>query len=67
VHQGDNGDGNREFNVVVEGCQGNSAFFHMSQLSALRAVIEQAEMFIQHREQLARRSCPGCGETPFSG
>jgi hypothetical protein len=67
VHQGNNDNGSREFNVVVEGCQGNSAFFHMSQLSALRAVIEQAEMFIRHREQLARLSCPGCGETPFPG
>ncbi len=67
VHQGDAGEGNRDFNVVVQACQGNSAFFHVSQLRSLREVIEQAEMFIRHREQLARLSCPGCGETPFPG
>ena len=67
VHQGDAGEGNRDFNVVVQACQGNSAFFHASQLRSLREVIEQAEMFIRHREQLARLSCPGCGETPFPG
>ena len=54
-------------NVVVQACQGNSAFFHVSQLGSLREVIEQAEMFIRHREQLAKLSCPGCGETPFPG
>ena len=53
--------------MVVQACQGNSAFFHVSQLRSLREVIEQAEMFIRHREQLARLSCPGCGETPFPG
>ena len=67
VHQGDGGEGNPDFNVVVEGCAGNSAFFHVSQLSSLRQVIEQTEMFIRHREQLARMSCPGCGENPFPG
>jgi hypothetical protein len=67
VHQADAGEGNRVFNVVVQACQGNSAFFHVSQLGSLREVIEQAEMFIRHREQLAKLSCPGCGETPFPG
>lgn len=64
VHQGDDEDGNREFDVVVEGCRGNSAFFHMSQLSALRAVIEQAETFIRRRQQLVQISRTGCGASP---
>jgi hypothetical protein len=67
VHQGETGEGDREFNVVVQACPGNSAFFHGSQLRALRKVIEQAEMFIRYREQLARPSCPGCGESAFPG
>jgi hypothetical protein len=68
VHQSKARDGSRDFNVVVEGgCQGNNAFFHVSQLPSLREVLEQVELFIRHREQLARMSCPSCGETPFRG